>query len=115
MHASSEVRFELDAVDDELRRWAASQSGLFVPLDKEQTDEATRIQTDFEDLVDYRANKSGADPFVIALARVRGYTIVTLERMAGPGERPRIPNVCDYYSIPYVNIIGLMRQEGWRF
>ncbi len=115
MYASSEVRTELDVVEDELKRWATSQSGLFVPLDQAQTNEVTRIQTDFENLVDYRANKSGADPFVIALAKVHGYTIVTQERMSGPGERPRIPNVCQHYDIPYVDIIGLMKLEGWRF
>ena len=93
--ATEEVQHELDEISDEVRAWARSHSGLFVPLDKAQTDEVTRILDQFEKLVDYRAQKSGADPFVIALAEVRGCTAITEERRTGARETPTIPNVCD--------------------
>lgn len=113
--ASDEVKYELDRVDDDIRKWARSQKGLFVPMDKAQTDEVTKIMQDFEDLVDYRKNKSGADPFVIALAKVRGYAVVTYESKVGSTQRPAIPNVCDRYKIPYFDLRGLARSEGWKF
>ena len=47
------MRHELDEISDEVRTWARNQSGLFVPLDKAQTDEVTRIMDQFEKLVDY--------------------------------------------------------------
>jgi DNA-binding cell septation regulator SpoVG len=115
IRASAMVKAELSIADDEVCQWVRGQHGLFVPLDKRQTDEVTRIQEDFDDLVDHRKNKSGADPFVIALARVNGYTVVTLETMAAPNERTRIPNVCKKYGIPCIDLIGLMDAEGWTF
>jgi len=115
MCASTLVRHELDVAEDEVKEWVRSQHGLFVPLDKAQTDEVTRIQEDFDDLVDHRKNKSGADPFVIALARVQGHTVVTLETMAAPNERTRIPNVCAKYGMQCIDLIGLMDLEGWTF
>lgn len=115
MRASMMVREELTVAEDEIKEWVRDQHGLFVPLNKEQTDVVTKIQEDFDDLVDHRKNKSGADPFVIALARVRGYTVVTLETMAAPNERTRIPNVCAKYAIPCIDLIGLMDTEGWTF
>jgi hypothetical protein len=115
IRASALVKQELEAADDEIKDWIKQQKGLFVPLDKMQTDEVRRIQEDFDDLVDHRKNKSGADPFVIALARVKGYTVVTLETMAATNERTRIPNVCAYYGIPCIDLIGLMDLEGWTF
>ncbi len=113
--ASDEVKQELGRVHDEAGTWARSQSGLFVPMDKAQTDEVTRILEDFEDLLDYRKGKSGADPFVIALARVRGYAVVTYERKAPPKTRPTIPNVCEHYKIPCFDLRDLSRAEGWTF
>ncbi len=50
-----------------------------------------------------------------ALARVKGYTVVTLETMAASNERTRIPNVCAKYGIPCIDLIGLMDAEGWTF
>jgi hypothetical protein len=35
-----------------------------------------------------------ADPFVIALERVPGLTVVTAERASGSLQKPRIPDVC---------------------
>jgi hypothetical protein len=115
MHAPEMVKHELEVAEDEIRDWIKRQRRLFVSLNKAQTDEVTRIQEDFDNLVDHRKGKSGADPFVVALAKVGGYTVVTLENKSGRGERPRIPNVCDRYGINCVDLIGLMGLEGWTF
>jgi hypothetical protein len=113
--ASMMVKDELVVAEDEIRDWAKGRHGLFVPVDKAQTDVVTQIQKDFEDLVDHRKRKSGADPFVIALAKVRGCTVVTLESKTGTGQKPKIPNVCDRYHIPWTNLVGMFDQEDWTF
>jgi hypothetical protein len=115
MYASEAVKWELTVADDEIHDWVKAQSGLFVPLDRAQTDAVTKIQEDFDNLVDHRRGKSGADPFVIALAKVRGYTVVTFENMAGTGNKPKIPDVCARYDIPCVDLVGLMDREDWTF
>ncbi len=54
-----------------------------------------------------------ADPFAIALAKVRGACAVTEETM-----RPnaaKIPNVCEHFGSEYTNLEGFMNKEGWTF
>jgi len=112
LRASEEVLEELERVDeDEPTAWAKSQKSLFVPLDLDQTNAVAQIQEEIPELVDYRAKKSGGDPFVIALALVRGYVVLTQEKKSGPPSRPRIPNACERYKIRYVNLVGLMSAE----
>ena len=51
-----------------------------------------------------------ADPFVIALAKVRDGCVVTEETM-----RPnaaKVPNVCEHFGIEYTNVEGFMNKEG---
>ncbi len=113
LYASEQVLEELERVDeDEPTAWAKTQSGLFVPLDLQQTDAVGQIQEDLPNLVDHRSLKSGGDPFVVALALVRGCSVLTQEKRSSPPSRPKIPNACERYHIPYANLVGLMRIEG---
>jgi len=66
-------------------------------------------------LVDGRTGKSFADPFVIATAISKQYTIVTGERATGTRNRPKIPDVCRDLNIQCIGFTDLIRQEGWRF
>jgi hypothetical protein len=52
------------------------------------------ILRDHKKLVDTRKNRSGADPFVIALAKVEGCNVITGEKPTNRLERPHIPDVC---------------------
>ena len=54
-----------------------------------------------------------ADPFVIALAKVRGGCVVTEETMKPNASK--IPNVCEHFAIEYTNVEGFMNREGWTF
>ncbi|MDE0152345.1 MAG: DUF4411 family protein [Gammaproteobacteria bacterium] len=54
-----------------------------------------------------------ADPFVIAKAAAHDSLVVTLET-----ERPqavRVPNICEYFDIPCLNLEGFMTNEDWVF
>jgi len=59
--------------------------------------------------------RNGADPFVIALARVRGGVVVTEETASGNIQKPRIPDVCDAINVPWVNLIGFVTAQGWSY
>jgi len=57
----------------------------------------------------------GADPFVIALAKVEDLIVVTGERATNNLAKPKIPDVCNDMGIECINILDLMRREGWQF
>jgi hypothetical protein len=91
--APEEVRVELAAKDDEVFAWAARQTGLFIPFDIAQRRETGLIANQFPSFVNNPKARNRADPFVIALARVRGAIVVTEER-PGSSDSPKIPFSC---------------------
>jgi hypothetical protein len=113
--ASEEVLHEIEAKEDGLHKWAKKRPKLFLPTDNEIQMSVKEILREFPKLVDTMKNRSRADPFVIALARVKGSTVVTEEKNVGTPERPRIPIVCNYYNIKCMNVLDLIRQQGWTF
>lgn len=110
-----EVLLELAQKDDEIHKWAKSNSAMFVPLDEEIQSATQEILRQFPRLVGAMKDRNRADPFVIALAKVKAATVVTGERSSGTTERPRIPNVCDHYRIAHRTLLQLIRDKGWRF
>lgn len=54
-----------------------------------------------------------ADPFLIACAMHYHGTVVTEERFKD--KAAKIPNVCDYYDIPYMSLEDFMIHLKWRF
>jgi len=111
--APEEVQGEIAKQDDYLKEWGRAHHGLFVPLDQDQMGEASRIVATFERLVDTVRNRSAGDPWVIALAKLKGYTIVTQERKAP--SKIKIPDVCEHYGLDYISLIELIRREKWTF
>lgn len=113
--APDEVLKELSKKDDALHKWAKKRAGLFLPLDTDIQVEAAAILAVFPRLVDTRKNRSIADPFVIAVAMVKSATVVTGERASGTADKPRIPNVCSHFGVKCINMLQLIRDEGWVF
>jgi len=59
-------------------------------------------------------NRNGADPFVIATARVKGLTVVTEEK-GGTTNKPKIPSECQALGVSCVNVLSFLRDQGWSF
>lgn len=114
LRASEAVLFELEKKDDDLHAWAKAHPELFVTIDEAIQLEVRKIIAKHPQLLNLRKNKSGGYPFVVALAILGSGTVVTQEGPTGPGGRPRIPNVCNDLGVPYVDVLGLFRQKGWR-
>jgi hypothetical protein len=93
---------------------AKAQSELFLPLSTDVQTAAREVLAGHPRLVGIGSGHSGADPFVIALARARGGVVVTEETLSGNLNRPRIPDVCDTMGVTRLNLIGFV-QQGWRF
>ena len=115
--AIDEVLRELSKQDDEILAWAKDREHMFVRIDSDGEIQVavTEILFRFPRLVDTSKSRSIADPFVIALAKVRGYTVVTEEKVGGTIEKPKIPFVCQEMDIRCINFLQLLREQGWVF
>ena len=113
--AIDEVLVELEKKDDEVLQWVRRRNELIVPISDSIQYAVRQVLREHPRLVDTRRNRSGADPFVIALAMVEGLTVVTDEQPTGSADRPKIPDVCNHLGVHWVGIIDLIRAEGRRF
>ncbi len=109
-----EVAEEIGKRDPALRRWAEDQADFFVALDESQQVALRDIMARFPRLVKAFSSRNRADPFVIALAKVRNAVVVCEE---GPGspKKPKIPDICRRLQVPQIGLVQMIRDEGWTF
>lgn len=115
LRCPDEVLRELERSDDGAFEWVDGIEGLALPLSQEVQQATREILTRFPKMVDTRPNRGRADPFVIALARVERAVVVTAETAPGNENRPSIPFVCRHYGVTFINLLRLIRDQGWRF
>jgi len=113
--SSEEVLRELERKEDALHAWAKQRKDVFLPLSDEVQEAANGILTQFPTMVDDRSGKSFADPFVVATAKTTDTIVVTGEKGTGSVRRPKIPDVCESFDVPWLSIVGLIAEEGWSF
>jgi len=106
---SEEVREELEKIEDDLLKWARVNIGSWHPLTDEVQAVVTEIMANWGKLVDVRKDRSRADPFVIATAKVIGATVVTDEKH-GAEKDPRIPFVCERLGVPCLTPSAFVRE-----
>ena len=110
-----EVLEELSRKEDGIHQWAKSrQELLFLELEADVQDATSAILDQFPLLVKASAQRTQADPFVIALAQVRGIAVVTQERPGKP-DRPKIPDVCSALRVECMDVLSFIRSQGWTF
>lgn len=98
--APREVYVELTRKDDEVSAWARERAAVFVEPTPEVQQEAGRILA----LLPDPGVRDGADPFVVAEAKVRGYTVVTYEGRSFSGIptknwHRRMPGICQHLGV----------------
>lgn len=113
LFAAYDVLEDLSVRDDDIFKWAKSYDKMFVEIDRYEP-ELSQIMVDYPRLVDTRRNKSGSDPMVIAFAQAQALTVVSHE-MGGSQNSPNIPFVCGKLDIRHINLLNLIREEGWVF
>ncbi len=110
------VRDELLKGNDELHHWAQSNKDVFLPVSDVQTQDA------FGQIAAHAAALApamkpgalnefldGADPWLIAKAMSHNAIVVTHEKHDPQIKRKiLIPNVCEHFSIPYINTFDLL-------
>jgi Domain of unknown function (DUF4411) len=116
LFSSAEVLKEIKRKDDELYDWCKPRSDVFLAIDDDIQDHVIEIMRDYPKLVDTSKGRSGADPFVISLARMNGNGWVVLsEENPGKQASPKIPDVCSAEGIRCVRLVELIQDEDWIF
>jgi Domain of unknown function (DUF4411) len=116
LRATEEVLIELQRQDDELVQWLVDyRDDLFIEVDEPIQHEVKEILRTHTALIHARGRgHSGADPFVIALAKINKCTVVT-EEGRGSAKHPKIPDVCKDLGVPCIRLADLITEEGWVF
>jgi hypothetical protein len=113
--APADVRLELEKQKDDLYAWATgAASALFLDPDRPVLEAFSDVVNEHPDFMKVNSTKSGADPFVVALAEVHGLTVVTFETKAKKEAAPKIPNVCEARGIVCVQLVDVLRAEGFK-
>jgi hypothetical protein len=115
--ASVEVLTELSRKDDAVYEWCKRLAAdLCIEVDDEQQQHMQHIMGTYPRLVDTVKGRSGGDPFVIALARLRhGKIIVVSEEDPGKKDSPRIPDVCRAERIGCYKLADFIEDRSWSF
>lgn len=112
--ASIEVYNELEKKDDELLKWCKDRKEkMFVEIDEDVQAQVTRIMKVYPRLVDTVKGRSGADPFVIALAATTNPKMIVVSE-ENPG-KTKIPDVCTAETIQCIGLADLIERENWQF
>lgn len=116
MIASLEVYFELQKKDDEVSAWAkARKETLFRDIDEDSQAEVVALMAKYPKLVDTSTGKSGADPFVIALALCPPASTVVTQEAGGTLKSPKIPFVCQSEGLTCITVLEMIDNEDWVF
>lgn len=112
---SDEVYEEIAKKDDELFKWLKVRPGMIVPHTDDVQAGVSEVLASHPLLIKATGvNRSGADPFVISLARCRRATVISQEQPGSMG-KPKIPDVCRHYKVPCERLRFLIATEGWKF
>lgn len=107
---------ELTRIDDDCCRWAKAQTGFFLEESVEVQRIVRQLMATHRNPAKSQKGISGADPFVIALAKAEGpHWVVVADEHPGSLENRKIPFVCNAEKIRCITFQRMMIEEGWQF
>lgn len=110
-----DVLRELERGADDLAEYLETKAGLFLPLDEAQQTAVAEVLAACPTLANAEGERNRADPFVVALARIRGGSVVSQERTRGGASgRYSIPDACAHFTIPCLRWLDFLREVGWQ-
>jgi len=113
-----EAKNELEGQEDRLSDWVKHHHESFLPPTANEWSFVTDIFkiAHFQTLIrkkELLQGKPVADPFIIAKAKAMNGYVVTQEKLKE--NAARIPNVCNHFDIPFIDLEGFMEKENWKF
>lgn len=117
LFAPNEVLLELERGGDDLYEWARSRNAMFIEPDAYAQEIVRDLVNDYPGFIPADSRDGiWADPYVIAIASQMQAVVVTGEKPVGHNARiPKIPNICNDLGVEYMDLLGLIRTEGWSF
>lgn len=113
--APREVFNELTKKDDEVAEWAKQLIGNFV----DPGVEVQRLAGQIYGMLPNPGLRDGADPFVIAEAKIRHLSVVTYEgrNFGGPTRNwaKRMPGICQHFDVPCCTLPEALHELGASF
>jgi len=114
------VFYELKDYGDDLSAWVSKQgTGFFIPMDAATSKSMTKVSAWIAK--NFQASAVSkflacADPFLIACAMSRGYTVVTREVFFEHSpKKVKIPEVCVNFKVPCITTFQMLSKEGATF
>lgn len=103
---------------DRLAEWAKDNRHLFSQPSDEEMGFISQIFSvnHFQALIGKKEMLTGkpvADPMLVAKAKIENACLVTQE--SHKENAAKIPNVCEHFDIPCIDLEGFMEREGWEF
>lgn len=98
--------------------WAQNNAGLFTTPDAKEGAFVAGIyavehfQANIEKQKILRGGRN-ADPFLIARAASVGATVLSMEQFKP--NAAKIPNICEHFNVPCLDLRGFMEKEDWVF
>jgi uncharacterized protein DUF4411 len=114
LRAPKEVFREIARQADECHDWAKGQVQMFVEESADVQEIVRALMAAHHNAAKPLKGINGADPFVIAMAKVDGARVVADENQ-GSQENRKIPFVCAAEGGECVTFQEMMLAEGWRF
>ena len=106
-----EVFDELSIGNDYLIQWAKQRKDAFIFCDRNIQFTVRAILEKYPDLITSTRKANNADPFVVSVAKIKGYTLVSDETYAGNGQPVKIPNICKAYGVRLLTFIEFLREN----
>ncbi|MCH9036090.1 MAG: DUF4411 family protein [Chloroflexi bacterium] len=120
--ASSErvLRELLDHGEDELKEWAQRQNTLFQTTDRAVQEMTRQIADSVNNNTRFARQHitrflSGADPWLIAHAKVLGGRVVTFEKSEPNSRKPKIPDVGREFGVSCIKLWDLLTELNASF
>ncbi len=113
IHSSYVIYKEILNGKDIILNWAKANSSIFKPVTLEIQQEAKNIVNKYPSILDYKRAKSGADPFIIAMAKTNNHILVTEETLSGNPLPKKIPDICKLLNIPCIDLLNVIKRENF--
>lgn len=101
---------------DDCHKWCKAETGLFVEELVSVQGIVRKLMADHHNASKPHKGISGADPFVIAMAKDggAGWTVVADEH-PGSADNRKIPFVCNAEGVKCISFQQMVAAEGWKF
>lgn len=111
------IESEIMAGHDELSSWFGDNYTIHT-----YSVDATEVQQAFAKISEHVAQNiqykdsekvrflSKADPWIIAYAHVNNCVVVTHETLAPGSKKVKIPDVCQFLNVQYINVFEMLRE-----